>query len=268
MKIVFYQPKSDILKKYMEGYYFMLSDDTNQPFHYFTFPNNFFILSVAIGSQIMTDEKQIIISQSANGEIIADYLSRYTTPVEIRYKDPVPEITIYFKPSGVNHFIDKAHLLFHQGNAIDFNPFPDFFAAMKEILELKNHTLQIELLEEYWLSKFIKKDLQLIEAILQDMESDLKIADIASKQSISRQHLNTLFTKKVGKPCSEYRKINRFRSAIEKKKKAKNLTQLTYDNLFYDQSHMIKDFKELTKVSPQSFFKNIDIDKKNIWLYI
>lgn len=268
MKIVFYQPKNNILKKYMEGYYFMLPDDTNQPFHYFTFPNNFFILSVAIGSQVMTDDRQIIISKSTDGEIIADYLARYTTPVEILYKNPVPEITIYFKPSGINHFIDQAHLLFQQGNAINFNPFPDFFSTMKEILELKNHTLQIELLEDYWLSKFEQKDMQLVENILQDIESELKITDIASKHNISRQHLNTLFTKTVGKSCSEYRKINRFRSAIEKKKSAKNLTQLTYDNLFYDQSHMVKDFKELTKVSPHSFFKKIDVDKKNIWLYI
>jgi len=268
MKIVFYQPKNSILKKYMEGYYFMLPDEIEKPFHYFTFPNNFFILSVAIGSQIMTDDNQIVISKSTDGEIIADYLARYTTPVEILYKNPVPEITIYFKPSGVNHFIDKANLLFEQGNAIDFNPFPDFFTTMKQILEMKNHSLQIEMLEEYWLSKFAQKELQLVEAILQDMESDTKIADIASKHNISRQHLNKLFTKMVGKPCSEYRKINRFRAAIENKKSAKNLTQLTHENLFYDQSHMVKDFKELTKVSPHSFFKKIDIDKKNIWLYI
>lgn len=268
MKIVFYRPKNNIIKKYMEGYYFMLPDDTNQPFHYFTFPNNFFILSVAIGSQIMTDDNKIIISNSTNGEIIADFLARYTKPVEILYKNQISEITIYFKPAAINHFIDKADLLFQQKNAINFNPFPDFFEKMKEILELKDQTRQIELLEEYWLSKFKHKDLQLIENILLDMESDLKISDIAAKYNISRQHLNTLFSKTVGKPCSEFRKINRFRATIEKKKNAKNLSQLTYDNMFYDQSHMIKDFKELTKVSPQSFFKKIDIDKKNIWLYI
>ena len=252
----------------MEGYYFMLPDDANQPFRYFTFPNNFFILSVAIGSQIMTDDNKIIISNSTRGEIIADFLSRYTKPVEILYKNQVSEITIYFKPAAINHFIDKADLFFQQKNAINFNPFPDFFEKMKEILELKDREIQIKLLEQYWLSKYKQKDLQLIEDILLDMESDLKISDIALKYNISRQHLNTLFTKIVGKPCSEYRKINRFRSAIEKKKNAKNLTQLTYDNLFYDQSHMIKDFKGLTKVSPQTFFKKTDIDKKNIWLYI
>ena len=268
MKIVFYRPKNDILKKHMEGYYFMLPDDTNQPFHYFTFPNNFFILSVAIGSQTMTDDNKITISNSTDGEVIADFLARYTKPVEILYKNQVSEITIYFKPAAINNFIDKADLLFQQKNAINFNPFPDFFEKMKEILELKDQTRQTELLEQYWLSKFKNKDLHLIEDILVDMESDLKISDIASKYNISRQHLNTLFSKTVGKPCSEYRKINRFRSTIEKKKNAKNLSQLTYDNLFYDQSHMIKDFKELTKVSPRFFFKKIDIDKKNIWLYI
>lgn len=268
MKIVFYQPTNSILKKYREGYYFMLPDESKQPFHYLTFPNNFFILSVAIGSQIMTKDDKIIISHSPSGEIIADFLARYTKPFEILYKDPIPEITIYFKPAAINHFIEKAHILFQQKNAINFNPFPDFFDQMKKNLELKDQKLQIELLEQYWVSKFNQKDQQLIESILLDMESELKIAEIASKYNISRQHLNTLFTKTVGKPCSEYRKIYRFRNAIEKKKHAKNLTQLTYDNLFYDQSHMIKDFKGLTKVSPHSFFKKIDIDKKNIWLYI
>ncbi|MFH7010547.1 helix-turn-helix domain-containing protein [Flavobacterium sp. FlaQc-52] len=183
-------------------------------------------------------------------------------------KIPYQKSPFYFKPSGINHFIDKAYLLFEQKTAINFNPFDDFYEKMKGILELKDRTLQIDLLEEYWLSKFVQKDQQLVEEILLDIESDLKISDIASKHHMSRQHLNTLFTKTVGKPCSEYRKIYRFRSTIEKKKDTKKLTQLTYDNLFYDQSHMIKDFKDLTKVSPLSFFKKIDIDKKNIWLYI
>lgn len=268
MKIVFYRPTNTILKKYLEGYYFMLPDDSNQPFHYYTFPNNFFILSVAIGSQVMVNDNKIIISNSANKEVIADFLARYTKPVEILYKNQVPEITIYFKPLAINHFIENANLLFQQKNAINFNPFPDFFEKMKEILELKDQTKKIELLEHYWLSKYTPKDHKLIEDILMDVESDLKIADIASKYNISRQHLNNLFSKTVGKPCSEYKKINRFRATIEKKKNAKNLSQLTYDNLFYDQSHMIKDFKELTRISPRSFFKNINIDQENIWLYI
>src|SRR5690606_17615354 len=131
--------------------------------------------------------------------------------------------------------------------------------AMKFIFNETDRQKQIELLENYWLSKFIKKDFSLIEQILADVEADLKIEDIAIKNNISRKHINTLFSKHIGKTPSEYRKIYRFRKSLLKYKNNKNLTTLSYENLFYDQSHFIKDFKALTKINPNWFFKNVDI---------
>ena len=118
------------------------------------------------------------------------------------------------------------------------------------------------------MSKFEKKDFTLIEQILSDLEADLKIEEIAQKYSFTRQYINKLFSKHIGKTPSEYRKICRFRNALNEVKKVKNLTHLSHNNLFYDQAHFIKDFKALTNTNPTSFFKNVDTEKGNVWLFI
>ena len=40
-----------------------------------------------------------------------------------------------------------------------------------------------------------------------------------------------------------------------KPKHKKSMTQLTFDNGYYDQSHFIHDFKSLTGLTPKAFFK-------------
>lgn len=267
MNLVFYKPKNETLQKYIEGYYFIAEDKNSTQIKYFTFPNNFCILSVNQNVKVELKERQILVSSSDKKNIIADFISRYSEPIEVIYQNSVNEITIYFKPLGINHFMDSSNI-FKQSKIIDFNPFLDFKHKMEKIFNESNRKTQIEQLESYWLSKFDKKELPLIEQILLDIEADLKIEEIAAKHHFSRQYVNKLFSKNVGKTPSEFRKIHRFRTSLMNFKKTKNLTQLSHENLFYDQSHFIKDFKTLTSQNPTSFFKNVDTENGNIWLFI
>lgn len=268
MQMEFYKPKNQILQRYIEGYYFISHSESSPPLHYWTFPNNFFIVSVNANTELEIADNKIIIKQSRQKNLTANYVSRYTTPIEVSYEGAVKEITIYFKPLGINHFIANADEFLHQKSAMDFNPFPDFVATMTTILQHADRELQQNQLEQYWLSKVGIVQLSLIEQVVADVEADLKIEEIARKHNFSRQYLNKLFTQALGKSPTEYRKIHRFRNAITKRKQIDNLTKLSYESLFYDQSHLIKDFKKLAKVSPNSFFKKVDTAKEYIWLFI
>ena len=268
MKMEFYRTKNEVLKKYIEGYYFISPGENPKPLHYWTFPNNFFIVSVSRNIDIEMDHERFIIRRSQHDNMIANFVSRYIAPIEVSCESGIDEVTIYFKPLGINQFIADVDILFQLENALDFNPFPDFLPVMKEILEERDRTIQQEKLENYWLSKLVPKELNLMEKILSAIESDLKIEEIAQKNNFSRQYLNKVFSKNIGKSPSEYRKIHRFRNAINQQKEIRNLTELSYKSLFYDQSHLIKDFKQLTNVSPYSFFKKVDTQKENIWLFI
>lgn len=269
MEMTFYKTKNKTLQKYLKGYYFISEDNNSNIIRYKTFPNNYCILSVCYNADVLYEEDKITVVPSETKEISTDIVFRYTNPIEVIYEKAVDEITFYFKPLGLHHFIPESHHISSNKSIMDFIVFPDFNSKMFEIFKIKNRKLQIEELENYWLSKLQEKDFSLIEKLLVEIEtSDLKIDEIARKFNFSRQYLNRLFLKHIGKPPAEYRKIHRFRSALKRNSSAKNLTNLSHDNLFYDQSHFNKDFKELTQSNPSQFFKNVDTEKENIWLFI
>lgn len=271
LQIQFYTPTNEILKQYIEGYYFICDDQSEGKIKYLTFPNNYCIVTSNLNSSVILDKNKITILPSTIKNVYTSLVYRYVDPIEVYYEKPINEITIYFKPLGLNQFINDSNLnnMFSQNDMIEFAPsLPDFKQTMHTIFHIKDRNTQIKMLDDYWLSKLMIKDLDTVKLILSDIESNMKIEEIAKKHHISRKHLNKIILKHLGKSPTEYRKIYRFRSAIGNKKGLKNLTELSYENLFYDQSHLIKDFKTLTKINPNTFFKNINTENKNIWLFI
>jgi AraC-like DNA-binding protein len=264
MKVNFYKPNHPVLNKFIEGYYFISKDYSGKKLNYLTFPDNYFIVSACQNANIFREENKIKINQSSKENIYIDFVSRCNAPVEVHYENEINEVTIYFKPLGIYQFfrVSEVKQLYFEIISSDFKEF------MKIVLNESEREFQIEKLENYWLSKFQEKDLNKLELIINDFNSDLKIEEIAEKHNISRQYLNKISAKYLGKPASEFRKIQRFRNSVIRNKEVKNLTELSYENLFYDQSHFIKDFKDLTKIQPKKFFENIDTEKKNIWLFI
>lgn len=269
MQIQFYTPKSHLLKQYLEGYYFISDNETSGTEKYLTFPNNYCIVTTNLNADVTLDGNQIAIVPAKEKNIYTSLVYRYTSPIEVYYEKPIHEITIYFKPLGLHQFIHGLNSMLLQKNMAEFmHALPDFKTAMSKIFYISDRTLQTEALESYWLSKLRLKDLGLIAGIVTDMESNMKIEDIARKHHMSRKHLNQMVLKYLGKSPTEYKKIFRFRKALGNKKDLKNLTELSYENLFYDQSHLIKDFKTFTKVTPNSFFRAVNTEPKNVWLYI
>ena len=88
------------------------------------------------------------------------------------------------------------------------------------------------------MSKFVKKDFNLIEQILSDLDEGFKLDDISDKYSFTRQYINKIFSKAVGKTPSEYRKIQRFRNVLTSQKiprffefELQNLINILYPNI-------------------------------------
>lgn len=268
MKMEFYRPLNQVLTRYIEGYYFISPSENSEQLHYWTFPNNFFIVSVSQDIEIEAKNNKIIVRSSQQENIVANFVSRCTTPIEVLLEGRIKEVTIYFKPFAINYFLDNAQELLQKENALDFNPFADFIPAIKEILKEDDRDLQRQGLENYWISKLDAREPGLMEKVISDIESGLNIEEIARNNHFSRQYLNRIFTRNIGKPPSEFHRIHRFRKVITKQKDVRNLTELSYENLFYDQSHLIRDFKQLTNVNPYTFFKKVDTSRESVWLFI
>ncbi|PZU84068.1 MAG: hypothetical protein DI529_11750 [Chryseobacterium sp.] len=268
MYVDFYKPQSEILSQYIEGFYFMNKNQT-YPFQYFTFPNNFCILSLMNNATLEIQNNEFFIKKSKNRIQISSLTYHYKKQLRINYLGPIEEFTIYFKPNAINNFVENMIDFYHPKSVESFEPFDDFKKLFFNIFKIKDKTLQIDYIETLLLSIFKEKKDSLIENLLIDIEGELSIEKIASKNGISRQYLNQYFKLKIGKSPSEYRKISRFRKSLNLfSQQKKSFTEISYDNLFFDQSHFNRDFKAITNLTPKEFLANTNLDQENIWFII
>ncbi len=84
----------------------------------------------------------------------------------------------------------------------------------------------------------------------------IKVRDIYHSLNVSKSKLEQHFNKKIGLTPKEFCKIEKINYFINlyREDEDQNLTELTYKCGYYDQSHLIKDFRYFLDVSPKKFF--------------
>lgn len=257
----------------MEGYYFLTQEEGDDSVEYLTFPNNYSIISVFENIELMYSENQVTLHEKKGNPFKSDLICHYKKPIKLWYKGNINEITFYFKPLGLNAFLEKSLCHYTNDFFASFIPFDDYQLTMTSILneiDIEKRRTQIE---EYWLSKLVGFQHPFLHQVLIDIQHDYSVSELAEKFTISRQNLSKHFETHLCKSPSDFKKIQRFREALKshmKRNSKDNLTSLSYDLLFYDQSHLIKDFKSLTGLTPKKFFNNISPQEGGQinWLFV
>ncbi|MFB9080089.1 helix-turn-helix domain-containing protein [Flavobacterium procerum] len=117
--------------------------------------------------------------------------------------------------------------------------------------------LRIKIIEQFLLSelKDIQTDKLIVEAIKLIYQSNgtIRIKDLNEKLFISQSPFEKRFRKVVGTTPKKFSSIVRFNSVLENLNKTKTLTEICYENNFFDQAHFIKDFKQFTGDTPENF---------------
>lgn len=277
MKIKVYSPSNPLLKKYIECIYILTHTSEEPPAKYITFPSIFTIVSISEKSKTINKGNKLIIGQCDNNEVETNLVSNFNKPVYVQYEGKINEITIYFKPLAINCFLEQELNHYNSSNFSEFLPFKDYRKSMIEILSLQNDSEKIEAVERYWLSKLIGFQHNFLETILYEMmckkNDTLTITELCVKNAISRTTLNKHFGRHICKTPSEFKKILRFRNAVNKyasNNARNNLTDIAYSVDYFDQSHMAREFKSVTGFSPKVFFeKTTALEKKQIhWLFL
>lgn len=273
MEIKFFKPKNEILQKYIEGYYFLTNSKSDIPISYYTFPNNYSIISIIENVEIIYLENQGIIKEKQNNQFNSDLICHYKKPIKLSYEGNINEITFYFKPLGLNAFLDKTLCNYTTNFFSSFIPFSDYRETFQLILNETELQKKCEMIENYWLTKLIGFQHPFLNDLIVDLKNDYSITELAQKYTTSRQNINKHFESNLCKSPSDFKKIQRFREALKSHMSSKNknnLTSLSCDMLFYDQSHLIKDFKSLTGLTPKKFFKNISTQENGEvnWLFV
>ena len=277
MEIKVYSPSNPLLKKYIESIYILTRTSEEKPTRYITFPSIFTIAAISEKSKSINKGNKLIIQQCEDIEIETNLVSNFNKPVFIQYEGKINEITIYFKPLAINSFLERELSHYNNSNFSEFSPFEDYKKEMTDILSLQNDTDKIEAVESYWLSKLIGFQHHFLEPILSEMMSkrnnDVTITELCQKHAISRTTLNKHFGRHICKTPSQFKRILKFRNAVNiyASDKSKNsLTDISYSVNYFDQSHMTREFRSVTGLSPKAFFeKTSKLEKKQIhWLFL
>ena len=88
----------------------------------------------------------------------------------------------------------------------------------------------------------------------------IDIKALSSSACLSRKQYERIFAEYIGSTPKQFLRTVRFQNSLQEKQKNKGiqLTELAYICGYYDQSHMINDYKLLTGVTPSQYFSECD----------
>jgi len=191
------------------------------------------------------------------------------------YNGLVKELCVKFKPFGIYNFFEEEKIHSSEENQ-PFFPNIEFETIITSILKFSSYSEMIEETEKYLISVLQPFQHPYLNKILKDLETMetgnlTSLEDLAKSVGVSRPTLNAQFKKYLHLTPSEYKQIWRLRTYIDSKLISKNTTstnEMLFDLGFFDQSHMIKEFKKYTLLKPKEFFKQIDYSKDSKVLLI
>jgi len=168
-------------------------------------------------------------------------------------------ILVYFTEIGFTHFsLNSANELFNLSLSLD-----DMFEknsvneVEEKLAKASTDTQRVKIVEHFLLTqlKDIKADKLIIEAIklIYQSKGTIRVKELNEKLFISQSPFEKRFRKIVGTTPKKFTSIIRFNAVLDTFNETKSLSEICYENKFFDQAHFIKDFKQFTGDTPEHF---------------
>ncbi|MBS1647895.1 MAG: helix-turn-helix domain-containing protein [Bacteroidetes bacterium] len=168
-------------------------------------------------------------------------------------------ILVYFTEIGFTHFASHpANELFNLSLSLEDIFDKNSVTEVEEKLTIATTDKQrIKIVEQFLLSqlKDIETDKLIVEAVKLIYQSNgtIRIKELNEKLFISQSPFEKRFRKVVGTTAKKFASIVRFNTVLDNLNDSKTLTEICYENNFFDQAHFIKDFKQFTGDTPENF---------------
>ncbi|QIL41633.1 helix-turn-helix domain-containing protein [Pedobacter sp. HDW13] len=263
MELLFFKPQSTLLQNHIEYFYLLNKGDRSKNVRYYTFPQVNSIVSINRNPRFIFEKGKLSVFRNRRISVLSTLICSYNSPIEINIPGYINEITISFKPLGLNAFLSKDLNTYTANQFAYFNPYNDFNEKMTAITAIKCPEEKILRLEEYLLEKYVGFNHPFLQEVIEDMlnaDQHYSIRDIATKYNISRKTLYKHFEIHIGKNPTEMRKMIRFRQAIREHfglDPKHSFNELSNKMDFFDSSHLNKEFRAITGCTPRVFFNQI-----------
>lgn len=242
---------TDILKNYIK--YYVVSENTSES-EYKVFPSAGLVIGFQYRGQLSSVIDQTLNKLTSAGiSGIADSYRIFKNSANIG------TILVYFTEIGYAHFSSiPANELYNLSLSLD-----DIFEKSKvseveeNLAKASTDNQRIKIVEQFLLKEFkdIQTDRLIVEAVklIYQSKGSIRVKELIQKLFISQSPFEKRFRKIVGTTPKKFISIIRFNSVLDNLNESKSLTEICYENNFFDQAHFIKDFKHFTGKTPENF---------------
>ena len=243
------------LKPYIK--YFLVSENESEN-EYKVYPSSGLVIGFQYKGQLAT------INNNAENKLTSAGITGIADSYKVfKNSADIGTVLVYFTEIGFTHFASHpSNELFNLSLSLD-NIFDK--SKVNEVEEklavASTDNQRIKIVEHFLVSqlKDIETDKLIVEAVklIYKTNGTIRIKELNEKLFISQSPFEKRFRKVVGTTAKKFASIVRFNTVLANLNESKTLTEICYENNFFDQAHFTKDFKQFTGDTPESFKRNL-----------
>jgi AraC-like DNA-binding protein len=211
-------------------------------------------------------DEALRVSQQLGGRLQAFRTSIVSGPQSQFFDGEIPTdpavVGVHFKPGGAYPFLSlPATVLLNSFVSLDMLYGDPGMDLRDRLLETSNPSGQFRIIEQFLLMR-MKRSLPSnpgVKFALNQLQvsKPRPIAEIANRIGISPRHFIKVFAEEVGVTPKMFSRIQRFQRVV---KQAERLRTVEWEDLclasgYYDQAHLIHDFREFSGYAPTEYLK-------------
>jgi AraC-like DNA-binding protein len=242
---------TDRLKDYIK--YYVISEMEVEG-EYKVFPSSGLVIGFQYKGQISSiDDKTLNKLTSAGITGMSDSYKIFKNSHDIG------TVLVYFTEIGFTHFSSRPanelfDLIISLGDIFEKDKVNE---VEEKLVATSTDQQRITIVEQFLVSqlKDIQTDKLIVEAIklIYQTKGTIRVKELNEKLFISQSPFEKRFRKVVGTTPKKFASIIRFNTVLDNLNGTKSLTEICYENNFFDLAHFIKDFKLFTGDTPENF---------------
>ncbi|WP_215238987.1 helix-turn-helix domain-containing protein [Dyadobacter helix] len=248
-------PASDILKPYVKN--LVISENPDEK-TYRVYPSDGLVIGFQYRGKLANLHGQNVYPLASAGITgIHDKVRLFKNSAD------TGTILVVFNATGASQFFrEPVHELFSLSLPLDhFLPHSELEEIEACLSEAETDLQRIAIVENFLVSRLREKQKDLLVAqavkLIRDANGTIRIHELNKLLNISQSPLEKRFRAVVGTSPKKFSSIIRFNSVLAALQNGKSLTQLGYDNQYFDQAHFIHDFRNFTGETPERFLKEL-----------
>ncbi len=223
-------------------------------------PNGLFELIIYFGDKPEVAAPQKVVSDNM---VITGQLHGHH---ELKVTGHLSLFAIYFLPHGLSRFLAlPMHELVNQSVPLRYILTDTVDQLEDELASATTFEKRIQVAERFLIGRLQRNDptyqhdrIRQAVHLINQSKGRMPIEEVAARLFLSRKQFERTFAAGIGTSPKQFIKIVRFQHAIYEKSQqpALRLTALAHRCGYFDQSHMINDFKTLSGITPKSYFNS------------